>query len=93
MIDEEPEHDNGYVALVNVSEENGQLIECEERTEIWAWKHPHSSDGSVTYTKLTGDVRLFNVDFEYEPENPVLHDVSLYAKPGQKVAFVGATGW
>lgn len=92
LIDEEPEHDNGYVALVNVSEENGQLIECEERTEIWAWKHPHSSDGSVTYTKLTGDVRLFNVDFEYEPEKPVLHDVSLYAKPGQKVAFVGATG-
>ena len=92
LIDEEPEHDNGYVALVNVSEENGQLIECEERTEIWAWKHPHSSDGSVTYTKLTGDVRLFNVDFEYEPEKPVLHDVSIYAKPGQKVAFVGATG-
>jgi len=92
LIDEEPEQDNGYVTLVNVREENGQLIECEERTGIWAWKHPHSSDGSVTYTKLTGDVRLFNVDFEYEPGKTVLHDVSLYAKPGQKVAFVGATG-
>ncbi len=92
LIDEEPEQDNGYVTLVNVREENGQLIECKERTEIWAWKHPHSSDGSVTYTKLTGDVRLFNVDFAYEPEKTILHDVSLYAKPGQKVAFVGATG-
>lgn len=92
LIDEEPEQDNGYVTLVNVREENGELIECEERTEIWAWKHPHSSDGSVTYTKLAGDVRLFEVDFEYEPGKTVLHDVSLYAKPGQKVAFVGATG-
>ena len=92
LIDEEPEQDNGYVTLVNVREENGQLIECKERTDIWAWKHPHSSDGSVTYTKLTGDVRLFNVDFEYEPGKTILHDVSLYAKPGQKVAFVGATG-
>jgi len=92
LIDEEPEQDNGYVTLVNVREENGQLIECEERTEIWAWKHPHSSDGSVTYTKLAGDVRLFDVDFEYEPGKTVLHDITLYAKPGQKVAFVGATG-
>ncbi|MBB2183453.1 ABC transporter ATP-binding protein [Lachnospiraceae bacterium MD1] len=92
LIDEEPEQDNGYVTLVNVREENGQLIECKERTGIWAWKHPHSSDGSVTYTKLTGDVRLFDVDFEYEPGKTILHDVSLYAKPGQKVAFVGATG-
>jgi len=92
LIDEEPEHDSGYVTLVNVREENGQLIECKERTGIWAWKHPHSSDGSVTYTKLSGDVRLFNVDFEYEPGKAVLHDISLYAKPGQKVAFVGATG-
>lgn len=91
LMDEEPEQDNGYVTLVNVREENGQLIECKERTGIWAWKHPHS-DGSVTYTKLTGDVRLFNVDFEYEPGKTILHDVSLYAKPGQKVAFVGATG-
>jgi len=92
LIDEEPEQDEGYVTLVNVCEENGQLIECGKRTEMWAWKHPHSSDGSVTYTKLTGDVRLFNVDFEYEPGKTILHDVSLYAKPGQKVAFVGATG-
>jgi len=92
LIDEEPEQDNGYVTLVNVREENGQLIECEERTGIWAWKHPHSSDGTVTYTKLTGDVRLHEVDFEYEPGKTILHDISLYAKPGQKVAFVGATG-
>lgn len=92
LIDEEPEQDNGYVTLVNVREENGQLIECSERTGIWAWKHPHSSDGTVTYTKLMGDVRLFDVDFEYEPGKTVLHDISLYAEPGQKVAFVGATG-
>jgi ATP-binding cassette subfamily B protein len=91
LIDEEAEHDEGYVTLVNVREEDGKLIECSKRTGIWAWKHPHS-DGSVTYTKLTGDVRLYNVDFEYEPGKPVLHDISLYAKPGQKVAFVGATG-
>lgn len=92
LIDEEPEQDNGYVTLVNVREENGELIECKERTEVWAWKHPHSSDGSITYTKLAGDVRLFNVDFAYEPGKTILHDISLYAKPGQKVAFVGATG-
>lgn len=92
LVDQEPEQDEGYVTLVNVREENGQLIECKERTGIWAWKHPHSSDGTVTYTKLTGDVRLFDVDFGYEPGKTVLHDVSLYAKPGQKVAFVGATG-
>jgi len=92
LIDEEPEQDNGYVTLVNVREENGQLIECKERTGIWAWKHPHSSDGTITYTKLTGDVRLHEVDFEYEPGKTILHDISLYAKPGQKVAFVGATG-
>ncbi|CUH92800.1 ABC transporter ATP-binding protein [Herbinix luporum] len=91
LIDEEAEHDEGYVTLVNVREEDGKLIECSKRTGIWAWKHPHSDD-SVTYTKLTGDVRLYNVDFEYEPGKPVLHDISLYAKPGQKVAFVGATG-
>jgi len=92
LIDQEPEQDNGYVTLVNVREENGQLIETDERTEIWAWKHPHSGDGSITYTKLTGDVRLLNVDFEYEPGKTILHGISLYAKPGQKVAFVGATG-
>jgi ATP-binding cassette subfamily B multidrug efflux pump len=91
LIDEKAEQDEGYVTLVNVHEKNGQLIECEERTGIWAWKHPHS-DGTVTYTKLTGDVRLFDVDFEYEEGKTILHDVSLYAEPGQKVAFVGATG-
>ena len=93
LMDQQPEADEGYVTLVNVREEDdGTLTECEERTGIWAWKHPHQADGTVTYTKLQGDVRLFDVDFEYEPNKPVLHDISLYAKPGQKVAFVGATG-
>lgn len=92
LMDEEPEQDDGYVCLVNVREENGQLTECKERTGKWAWKHPHKADGTVTYTELTGDVRLFDVDFAYEEGKTVLHDVSLYAKPGQKVAFVGATG-
>ena len=91
MMDEEPEVDHGYVTLVNAREENGELVECEERTGIWAWKHPHE-DGSVTYTRLAGDVRLSEVDFGYVPEKIVLHDITLYAKPGQKVAFVGATG-
>ena len=92
LLDEPAESDNGYVTLVNAREVNGEYVECEERTGLWAWKHPHKADGTVTYVPLRGDVRLFNVDFEYEPEKPVLHDVSLYAKPGQKVAFVGATG-
>ncbi len=93
LIDEKPEVDDGYVTLVNAKEdENGNLTECEERTGMWAWKHPHKADGSVTYTKLEGDVRMTEVDFGYVPEKIVLHDVSLYAKPGQKVAFVGATG-
>ncbi len=92
LIDEKPEADEGYVTLVNAKEVDGKLVECEERTGIWAWKHPHAADGSVTYTKLEGDVRLFNVDFGYVPEKIVLHDISLYARPGQKVAFVGATG-
>ena len=92
LLDEEPETDDGYVTLVNAKEENGELVECSERTDIWAWKHPHSADGSVTYTRLTGDVRLKDVDFGYNPDKIVLHDVSLYAEPGQKVAFVGATG-
>ena len=93
LMDQQPEADDGYVTLVNVREkDDGTLTECEERTGIWAWKHPHQADGTVTYTKLQGDVRLFDVDFEYEPNKPVLHDISLYAKPGQKVAFVGATG-
>ena len=92
LLDEEPETDDGYVTLVNAKEENGELVECSERTDIWAWKHPHSADGSVTYTRLMGDVRLKDVDFGYNPDKIVLHDVSLYAEPGQKVAFVGATG-
>jgi len=93
IIDMEPEHDEGYVTLVNAKEgENGELIETDEVTGIWAWKHPHTADQTVTYERLRGDVRLFNVDFEYVEGKPVLHDISLYAKPGQKVAFVGATG-
>ena len=92
LMDQQPEQDDGYVTLVNVREENGKLTECAERTGIWAWKYPHQADGTITYTQLTGDVRLFDVDFAYEEGKPVLHDISLYAKPGQKVAFVGATG-
>ncbi len=93
LIDEKPEEDNGYVTLVNVREaEDGTLTECEERTGVWAWRHPHKEDGSVTYTKLEGDIRMFNVDFGYDPDKIVLHDISLYARPGEKVAFVGATG-
>ncbi len=91
LIDEEPEQDEGYVTLVNVRDENGQLVETKERTGAWAWKHPHGS-GQVTYTKLTGRVEFFDVDFGYTPEKLVLHNVSLDAQPGQKMAFVGATG-
>ena len=93
LLDEPVEEDHGYVTLVRARENpDGSLTECTERTGTWAWKHPHQADGTVTYTKLTGDVRMFNVDFAYEEGKPVLHDVSLYAKPGQKIAFVGATG-
>ena len=92
LMDEEEEADQGYVTLVNAKEENGELVETPEHTGLWAWKHPHSADGTVTYTKLQGDVVMVDVDFAYEPEKPVLHDISLYARPGQKVAFVGATG-
>ena len=92
LIDEEPETDEGYVTLVNAREENGMLVECRERTGLWAWKHPHAADGTVTYTPLRGDVRFFDVDFGYRPEKTVLHNVSIYAEPGQKIAFVGATG-
>ncbi len=91
LIDQQPEVDDGYVTLVNAREVDGVITECEERTDVWAWKHPHG-DGTVTYTKLCGDVVLDNVDFEYEQGKPVLQDVSIFAKPGQKVAFVGATG-
>ncbi len=92
LMDEQPEADEGYVTLVNAKlDENGNIEESEERTGIWAWKHPHT-DGTLTYTLLRGDVRLNEVDFEYEEGKPVLHEVSVYAEPGQKVAFVGATG-
>ncbi|MBD8948512.1 MAG: ATP-binding cassette domain-containing protein, partial [Blautia obeum] len=91
FMDEEPETDDGYVTLVNAKEENGILTETAERTGLWAWKHPHS-DGTVTYTKLEGRVVLDNVDFGYVPDKQVLYDVSLYAEPGQKIAFVGSTG-
>lgn len=92
LMDEEPEEDSGYVTLVRAKRaEDGSLEETEKRTGLWAWKHPHS-DGTLTYTELRGDVRLHDVDFGYVPEKTVLHDISLYAKPGQKIAFVGATG-
>lgn len=91
LLDEQPESDDGYVTLVNATEKDGTLTECQERTNVWAWKHPHE-DGTVTYTKLEGDVRLYDVDFGYEPNKTVLHNITLYAEPGQKVAFVGATG-
>ena len=92
LLDEEPEKDEGYVTLVNARETaDGSLEEYPERTNVWAWKHPHH-DGTVTYTRLRGDVRFYDVDFAYVPGKTVLHDISLYAKPGQKVAFVGSTG-
>ena len=91
LLDEDVEKDEGYVTLVNSEMVDGQIQEAEYRTGHWAWKHPHK-DGTITYTPLTGDVRLFDVDFAYVPGNTVLHNISLYAKPGQKVAFVGATG-
>ena len=92
LIDQVPEADEGYVTLVNAKEVDGQIVECKERTGMWAWKHPHNAEGTVTYTKLTGEVRMFDVDFGYEPNKTVLHNITLYAEPGQKVAFVGATG-
>ena len=93
MIDEPSEVDDGYVTLVNAKyTHDGELVETEERTGMWAWKHPHSADGSVTYTLLRGDVRLTSVDFGYVEDKPVLREVSVFAEPGQKVAFVGATG-
>ena len=89
----EPEQDDGYVTLVNAKVDgDGNISECEERTGRWAWRHPHKADGTVTYTELKGDIQMYNVDFGYVPEKLVLHDVTLYAKPGQKIAFVGATG-
>ena len=93
LMDQEPEVDNGYVTLVNAHiDENGNITESAERTGRWAWRHPHQADGTVTYTELKGDITMDMVDFAYVPEKTVLHDICLYAKPGQKIAFVGATG-
>ena len=93
LMDEEPEQDHGDVTLVNVKyTQDGALAETTERTNIWAWKEPHADGTYYTYTKLTGDVRFFDVDFAYTPDKPILHDITLYAKPGQKLAFVGSTG-
>lgn len=93
LIDEKPETDEGYVTLVNAKRDaSGNIIECKEHTGMWAWKHPHSADGSVSYTPLTGDVRFEDVTFGYNPDKVILKDISLFAKPGQKLAFVGSTG-
>ena len=93
LMDEEPEVDEGYVTLVNAHiDENGNITESDKRTGHWAWRHPHQADGTVTYTELKGDITMDDVDFAYVPEKTVLHNVTLYAHPGQKIAFVGATG-
>ena len=93
LMDEDPEVDEGYVTLVNAKiDGDGKITECDERTGHWAWKHPHQADGTVTYTELKGDIVMDMVDFAYVPEKQVLYDVTLYAHPGQKIAFVGATG-
>lgn len=93
LLDQQPETDDGYVTLVRCNiDQDGNITETEQRTGHWAWKHPHKADGTITYTELKGDIQMFDVDFGYVPEKIVLHDVSLYAKPGQKIAFVGATG-
>lgn len=92
LLDQTSELDEGYVTLVNAKEEDGKLVECQERTGIWAWKHPHKADGTVTFERLTGEIELNEVDFGYVPDKLVLHDVTIHAKPGQKFAFVGATG-
>ena len=91
LMDEEPEVDDGYVTLVNAKKENGEIVEVKEHTGLWAWKHPHN-DGTVTYSELKGEVKFFDVDFGYNEKKIVLHNITLYAEPGQKVAFVGATG-
>ncbi|MDD6678800.1 MAG: ABC transporter ATP-binding protein [Firmicutes bacterium] len=93
LMDEPSETDDGYVTLVNARiDENGNITECTEKTDRWAWKHPHQADGSITYTELKGHITMYDVDFGYVPEKTVLHNITLYAEPGQKVAFVGATG-
>ena len=91
LMDEEPEIDDGYVTLVNAKYENGTLVESDKKTGIWAWKYPHH-DGRLEYIEVKGHIEFFDVDFAYEEGKTILHDVSLYAKPGQKIAFVGATG-
>ncbi len=92
LLDEEAEKDEGYVTLVNAKIVDGEIVECKERTGMWAWKHPHKADGSITYTEMRGDIVFDNVDFAYEEGKLVLQDIKLYAEPGQKVALVGATG-
>ena len=92
LLDEKPEDDEGYVTLVNAKEENGQIVETSERTGMWAWKHYHQADGTTSYVKLEGDVVFDDVDFAYEPGKTVLHNIKMFATPGQKIAFVGATG-
>ncbi|MBQ0009299.1 MAG: ABC transporter ATP-binding protein [Firmicutes bacterium] len=93
LLDQIPEQDEGYVTLVNVKkDESGNLVETTERTHLWAWKHPHKADGTVTYTELKGDILLDHVDFSYDGKKMILHDISIYAHPGQQIALVGATG-
>ena len=93
MMDQAPEQDEGYVEMVNAKEQaDGTLVPADERTGMWAWKHPHKADGTVTYTKLEGGIVFDGVDFGYTDEKIVLHDIKLYAEPGQKIAFVGSTG-
>ena len=93
LIDEQPEDDEGYVTLVNAKKDaQGNIVECKEHTGMWAWKYPHSAEGTVTYTELTGDVRFEDVTFGYNDDKTILHDINLFAKPGQKLAFVGSTG-
>lgn len=93
LLDEEPEQDEGYVTLVHIRKNDaGEWEESDQATDVWGWRHPHRADGTVTYTELKGDIQMEHVDFGYTPEKLVLHDISLYAKPGQKIAFVGATG-
>ena len=92
LLDEEPEQDEGYVDLVYAEEVDGELREASEKTGLWAWKHFHKENGTTTYVPLKGDVRFFDVDFAYNPDKVILHNITLYGKPGQKIAFVGATG-
>ena len=92
LLTEEPEVDDGYVTLVRCKKENGEIVECKERTGMWAWKHYHKEDNTTTYKEMKGEVVFDGVDFGYNDDKIVLHDVKLYAKPGQKIAFVGSTG-